>query len=79
MNQVDKTIQRSVNYSVSYDKMSVVHLDGRECIEKFTDCLGDNIGTPHTEHPCPSPILIAHNTPHLLRYVQFWVCYVINT
>lgn len=31
-----------VRYSVTSDKMSVVRLEGRECIEENTNCLGDN-------------------------------------
>ena len=41
--QVEKVIKLNAsNMSVTYDKMSVVHLDGRDCMEKYTDCLGDN-------------------------------------
>ena len=42
VNQVDKMVQKTGNYSVSHDQMSVVHLEGRTCIEEFTNCLGDN-------------------------------------
>ena len=40
--QVEKAIKLNSSYSVTYDKMSVVHLEGWECIEKYTNCLGDN-------------------------------------
>ena len=40
--QVEKVIKSNSNYSVTYDKMSVVHLEGWECINDYTDCLGDN-------------------------------------
>ena len=51
VNQVDETvqrklrpleIQRNVRYTVSSNRMSVVPLEGFECIEEFTNCLGDN-------------------------------------
>ena len=43
--QVNETILKSVGpvrYSVTSDKMSVVTLEGRECIEENRNCLGDN-------------------------------------
>ena len=43
--QVNDTILKSegpIRYSVISDRMSVVQLEGRECIEDNTNCLGDN-------------------------------------
>jgi hypothetical protein len=40
--EVEKVIKSNSSYSVTYDKMSVVHLEGWECIKDYTDCLGDN-------------------------------------
>ena len=42
--QVNDAILTSAvpRYSVTSDRMSVVNLEGRECIEKKTNCLGDN-------------------------------------
>ena len=40
--QVEKVIKSNSSYSVTYDKMNVVHLEGRECIKDYTNCLGDN-------------------------------------
>ena len=42
MNQVNKSIKEEGDYSVTYDKFSPVHLEGYDCIEEFTNCLGDN-------------------------------------
>ena len=42
VNLVDKTIKKDVNFSVTFDRMGPVHLEGRECIEMMKNCLGDN-------------------------------------
>ena len=50
--QVNETILKRVGpvrYSVTSDRMSVVRLEGRECIRENTNCLGDNrYGDYHT-------------------------------
>lgn len=40
--QVEKVVRSNSSHRVMYDKMSVVHLEGWECIKDYTNCLGDN-------------------------------------
>lgn len=48
VDQVDRTVQRELRlqtnerFTVSRDRMNVVPLEGFECIEELTNCLGDN-------------------------------------
>ena len=48
VDQVDRTVQRELRlqrnerYTVSRNRMNVVPLEGFECIEELTNCLGDN-------------------------------------
>ena len=44
VNQVDRTVrmQKSGRYIVSKNQMSIVPLEGYECIEEHTNCIGDN-------------------------------------
>ena len=42
VNRVVKTVKRDMDFSVTFDRMGPVHLEGRECIETKTNCLGDN-------------------------------------
>ena len=47
VSQVEKVIKSNSSYSVTYDKMSVVHLEGWDCIKNYTNCLGDNRYADH--------------------------------
>ena len=43
LTKVDSTVKQTLSqFSAAIDRMSVVHLDGFECIETFRNCLGDN-------------------------------------
>ena len=50
--QVEKVIKSNSSYSVSYDKMNVVHLEGWECIKEYTNCIGDNRYCTSMLSPC---------------------------
>ena len=40
--EVNKTIQAKGSYSLTREQMAPLYLEGRTCIEQYTDCLGDN-------------------------------------